>query len=216
MDDSDDDVWWCQLGAAIRVQRRRCDLSLVDLARRADLSQPFLSQVENGRARPSLLSLRHIAEALGTTPQSLFEQPADTSAPTITRRADVRSVEIAGAEAGRCRMLLPGGGPVHLLEFDGLPAEFLDYFEHDGYEVVHVESGVVEIDVAGEVSRLDSGDSMAYSSRLAHRFRSVGPDRARVLLFETSPRPAGEHAPSGATAAVQTSPPAEPRPSVDP
>ena len=183
-----EDAGWSRLGGAIRERRLRRSLSLVDLASRADLSQPFLSQVENGRARPSLLSLRRIAHALDTTPQALFEGPFDARArPTVVRAGEVQTVDIAepGAE-GTCRLLLPGEAPVHLLEFVGLPRRFLDYFEHDGFEVIHVVAGAIEVDLDGVVTQLGPGDSMAYASHAPHRFRSVGALTARVLLVEAA------------------------------
>jgi len=191
----DDAEWWGGLGRAIRERRLSRSLSLVDLASIAELSQPFLSQVENGRARPSLLSLRRIAQALDTTPQALFEGTSDAhSEPTIVRAGEVPSVAIAGSDAGICRLLLAGDSPVHLLEFDGLPTEFLDYFEHDGFEVVHVMSGSVDVEVDGSVTTLGPGDSMAYASRTPHRFRSAGPDPARLFMFEATPaRREGQH-----------------------
>lgn len=197
----DDAEWWATLGGAIRRRRLSRGASLVDLASLAELSQPFLSQVENGRARPSLLSLRRIAQALETTPQALFAPQAlfdsttdAATQPTIVRAGDVPSVAIAGSDAGTCRLLLAGDSPVHLLEFDGLPDEFLDYFEHDGFEVVHVTAGSVEIEVDGAVTRLGPGDSMAYASSSPHRFRSIGTQTARVLLFEAAAaRRDGQH-----------------------
>ena len=54
------------MGHAIKQRRHAHAFTLVDLAERAGLSQPFLSQVENGRARPSMSSLHRIATALGT------------------------------------------------------------------------------------------------------------------------------------------------------
>ncbi len=109
---------------------------------------------------------------------------------------DVRSVAIArSADDGECRLLLTGNVPVHLLEFDGLPSQFLDYFEHDGFEIVHVVAGNVEIDVGGELSELAAGDSIAYSSGIPHRLRSAGAAAAgRVMLFEAAwAQRAGDH-----------------------
>ena len=182
------DDGWSRLGGAIRERRLRRSLSLVGLAALAELSQPFLSQIENGRARPSLLSLRRIAEALDTTPQALFEGPLHAPhEPTIVRARDVQAIDIAGSDGGgSCRLLLAGDAPVHLIEFDGLPSRFLDLFEHDGYEVLHVVAGVAEVEVDGVVTALAAGDSMAYASRSPHRFRSVGIGVARVLLVETA------------------------------
>ncbi|MEI7548498.1 MAG: helix-turn-helix transcriptional regulator, partial [Actinomycetota bacterium] len=64
-DTSTDDDRWASLGTAIRGLRLAVGLTMVELADRAGLSQPFLSQIENGRARPSMQSLYRIATALG-------------------------------------------------------------------------------------------------------------------------------------------------------
>lgn len=182
-----DSIEWETLGLAIRERRLARNLTLVALANEVDLSQPFLSQVENGRARPSMMSLYRIASALGTTPQAFFGGPVgDVSAPALLRSQDVRVVDVTGtASESACHLLLAGDAPFHVLEFDGLPAEYLDYWEHDGFEAVYVIAGHIEVDIAGDVKALGAGDFLSYSSRLPHRLRSVSPTRARVLLIET-------------------------------
>jgi transcriptional regulator with XRE-family HTH domain len=192
---------WETLGKAIRKQRLAKSLTLVSLAKKVELSQPFLSQVENGKARPSLMSLHRIAEALGTTPQAFFSGPLQSGTSSIFRAADARLVEVDATVAqSTCHVLLAGAAPFHLLEFDGLPTEFLEYFEHDGFEATYVMSGRVEIDIAGTVSQLEAGDTISYPSRLPHRLRSIGKKRARVLLIETKvdalqDRSPGRHSP---------------------
>lgn len=52
------------IGRRIKSRRRELDLSLRDLAGRADLTASFLSQVERGKANVSIDSLRRISEAL--------------------------------------------------------------------------------------------------------------------------------------------------------
>jgi transcriptional regulator with XRE-family HTH domain len=162
-------------------------LTLVDVAAKSGLSQPFLSQVETGRARPSLVSLRRIADALDTIPQAFFRGVADQdTAPLLVRANDVRVVDVDGSSpASQCHVLLAGTAPFHLLEFDGLPAEYVEYFQHLGFEAAYVIAGRVEIDIAGDRTVLGPGDSMSYSSNLPHRIRSLGRKRARVLLIET-------------------------------
>ena len=134
---------WETLGQAIRERRLARSLTLVALASEVDLSQPFLSQVENGRARPSMMSLYRIAHALGTTPQAFFGGPlGDLSTPALLRSEDARVVEVTETPAeSSCHLLLAGEAPFHVLGFDGLPSEYLDYWEHDGFEAVFVISG---------------------------------------------------------------------------
>ncbi len=187
-----------ELGAAIRERRRARSLTLVELAEQAGLSQPFLSQVENGRARPSLGSLHRIAEALHTTPPAFFGSAIDaTAGPVVVRAGDLRGVVANDTEpaTGRdpsapaapvCHVRIGGDAPFHLLEFDGLPDEFGEYFAHDGFEATYVIAGRVEIDLDGSLTRLETGDSISYPARVPHRLRSVGRRRARALLIETS------------------------------
>jgi transcriptional regulator with XRE-family HTH domain len=67
------------LGQYIRELRERKDLSLRDLARRVDISAPFLSDVELGRRNTSEKVLAKIAHVLGTTLEEL--QSLDTRPP---------------------------------------------------------------------------------------------------------------------------------------
>ncbi|WP_116997734.1 helix-turn-helix domain-containing protein [Desertimonas flava] len=55
-----------RLGVAIRKWRRARNMTMQQLAAVAGVSQPFLSQIERGQARPSMGSLDRIA--LGISP----------------------------------------------------------------------------------------------------------------------------------------------------
>jgi transcriptional regulator with XRE-family HTH domain len=60
------------LGEFIRAQRRLAKLSLRDLAERARVSNPYLSQIERGMHAPSVRVLTSIAAALGLSPETLL------------------------------------------------------------------------------------------------------------------------------------------------
>jgi transcriptional regulator with XRE-family HTH domain len=71
------DRWEAQreaLGAYIREQRQRANLSLRQLAERASLSNPYLSQVERGLHQPSIRALRAISDALNLSAETLLAQ----------------------------------------------------------------------------------------------------------------------------------------------
>src|SRR5262245_57925144 len=61
-----------RVGAAVRRRRRALELTLAVVAERSGLSVPFLSQIENDRARPSTSSLEKVADALRTTAVELL------------------------------------------------------------------------------------------------------------------------------------------------
>ncbi|HAN34376.1 MAG TPA: transcriptional regulator, partial [Acidimicrobiaceae bacterium] len=99
------------MGRAIKERRLGQPFTLVELAERAGLSQPFLSQVENGRAQPSMASLYRIASALGTTPQALFGGLANAAAPALARATGTDVATIATDGESLRRLLLPGDTP---------------------------------------------------------------------------------------------------------
>ena len=60
------------LGDYIREQRRQAELSLRKLADLAQVSDPYLSQIERGLKRPSAEILQQIARALEVSAESLY------------------------------------------------------------------------------------------------------------------------------------------------
>src|SRR5437870_12862976 len=71
------DTWKDQLGALgsfIRAQRKLADLSLRELAQRANVSNPYLSQIERGLHEPSVKVLKAIATALNVSAETLLAQ----------------------------------------------------------------------------------------------------------------------------------------------
>ena len=107
------------VGATIRERRLAAGLTLVELAERSGLSQPFLSQVENGRAHPSMESLYRIASALATTPQALFGGGQAAAQPSVARANDPTVPQIDTDGESLRRLLLPGDAPFHVVELAG-------------------------------------------------------------------------------------------------
>ncbi|HEY8525398.1 MAG TPA: helix-turn-helix transcriptional regulator [Acidimicrobiales bacterium] len=63
-----------RLGRMIRAHRRQAELSLRELAARANVSNPYLSQIERGLHEPSVRVLRSIARALNVSAETLLAQ----------------------------------------------------------------------------------------------------------------------------------------------
>ena len=87
------DLWDAQrevLGAFIRDQRKKANLSLRQLAELTSLSNPYLSQVERGLHQPSVRVLRAISDALKTWVETV--QSVTQSLPSIP------SISLPGAD----------------------------------------------------------------------------------------------------------------------
>jgi transcriptional regulator with XRE-family HTH domain len=65
---------WRALGEFIHAQRRLANLSLRQMADMAQVSNPYLSQIERGLYRPSPEILKGIARALQISAESLYAQ----------------------------------------------------------------------------------------------------------------------------------------------
>src|SRR5690348_16835901 len=80
------------LGQRIRAERLRHDLSLRALAREVGVSASMISQIETGKAQPSVSTLYAITSILGMSIQDVFEtaapdgQPVDGAAPAVVPR----------------------------------------------------------------------------------------------------------------------------------
>ena len=99
------DPWEAQrevLGAFIREQRKRANLSLRQLAELTSLSNPYLSQVERGLHQPSVRVLKALSGALNVSAETLLAQAglidamtAGTNGATDTQGPNVPGTEQA-------------------------------------------------------------------------------------------------------------------------
>ncbi|WP_369221585.1 helix-turn-helix domain-containing protein [Streptomyces sp. R39] len=190
-----------ELGSAIRKLRKERGLTLVRLAELAELSHPFLSQLERGLTRPSMPSLHRIARALGTTQQALMTAAAVPypDAPAGSAHL-VRSGEglAVARPGGTARMLGAPAYSVHPVEYTGMPERFEEYYDHPGDEFVYVVAGEIEIDLqtadGPRFHVLGQGDSICYPGGTPHRWRAVGDgSRVRLLTVQNATGEAGHH-----------------------
>ena len=178
-----------RLGAKIRALRKERGLTLKVLAQLSGLSHPFLSQVERGLARPSMSSLHQISEALGTNASWLLAGSENTREATVVRASDTAVVPASelGDMDGVRRVVAPEASPFQIVEFTGAPDSFREYWVHDGFETIYVISGVVDVDLDGEIFRLAPSDSISYDTRQPHRLRAATDETVKLLMIEASP-----------------------------
>jgi transcriptional regulator with XRE-family HTH domain len=84
-----------ELGRLIREQRERAQLSMRELAKRANISNPYLSQIERGLHEPSVRVLTSIASALELSAEALLRSAGllgdpDAGSSTTTTEMAIR------------------------------------------------------------------------------------------------------------------------------
>jgi transcriptional regulator with XRE-family HTH domain len=168
-----------RLGSAIRALRRDRGLTLVQLAAATGLSQPFLSQLELGRSRPSMRSLFRIAAALDTTQQALL----GLAEPAVTV-----PLAAGGGGDGGGRLLLHQPGGADVTEFTDVAEEFSEFYAHPRHELLYVAQGTIEVELRGEQSGrtcLGPRESIGYPGMVPHRFRRVGEEPCVIVMVHS-------------------------------
>jgi len=177
-----------ELGARVRQLRAKQSLSLREVAGRSGLTPSFISQVERGRASPSIGSLARIAEVLGVTIGQLFDGVPPTG--RLVRRDERRTIRLRGL--GEVDEYVTSGQEgllqvaISTFEPGGRSAEAP--FEHEAdEECLLLLEGRLEVTVGAETYLLEAGDAVTYPGRTPHLARNVGDGPARAIFVLTPP-----------------------------
>lgn len=175
------------IGDRIRSLRRERQLTVRQLAYRAEVSPAHISQVERDINDPSLDSLRRIAQALGVPLFDLFQQPEEADVAVV--RSDSRMQTRSPHGELVYSRLSPGFGRLEVLEGVLQPgaASSQEAWSHPSEECVVVSSGVLIAEVDGQRHELHEGDSCYFNSRLPHRYVNECEVQSVFLVSITPP-----------------------------
>jgi transcriptional regulator with XRE-family HTH domain len=174
----------------LKLLRKQMGLSLQDLADETALTKSYLSKVERGLSTPSVAVAMKLAAALHLDIEQLFSAEVDQDAITVVRAADRVAMGNA-ADDGRSgyEVIAAKAGHKRLLPFMIRPASDFaasEFKEHEGEEFLFVHRGKVEIDFASQRITLTVGDAIYFNAQIPHRIRSLGTQKAEVLLVISS------------------------------
>ncbi|WP_268768483.1 helix-turn-helix domain-containing protein [Microbacterium sp. Leaf179] len=157
----------------MKGQRRARGWSMRELARRAGVSQPFVSKLESAQLVPSIATLYALADALGVSPSTLLPPTGGPDA------ADGDGLHLP---------LVDGDGPEHATLVAGGSGKTLQayefrlsrgegdtaYFRHGGEEFVYVVAGGIRCEREGlDDLELVAGASFSIDPTVPHRWRAT-------------------------------------------
>ena len=172
-----------QMGERLRAVRRARGLSLRELAKQLDVSPSLISQVETGRASPSVSTLYAIAQVLSVSVDDLLFNEADRPQRTSPVRAastpDQPAVPVQRG-TDRSKIRLASGVTWERLTTESIPGiDFLYViYEVGGRQARSTSSSVISVGNGGSCCRAD------WASRSASRTISW----TRVILSRSTPR----------------------------
>ena len=177
------------IGGRVRELRMELGLSGRGLAAAAEVSQPFLSQLESGQTSVSLAPLYRIAHALGVTGPELLQPPVREGI-EVYRRSDFTELLVADriGSASGVGLWRAGGTISELFDYLIKPGEHIaEWFESTGeHGVICLEGCLrVEFDKYDDVT-LDTGDVLFYRGPSRHRWHLESKTACRVILVITT------------------------------
>jgi transcriptional regulator with XRE-family HTH domain len=208
-----------EIGEHLREVRLRRGISVRELARRLGVSASLISQVETGRARPSVRTLYAVANELGISLDELLfsdaratgggperngsgPEPAaalDLQLPAdpVQRAADRTTIRLASGVVWErlTTASIPGVDFLQVTyEVGGASSPEREFQRHAGQEWGYVVSGRLGVTIGFDDVVLEPGDSIAFDSTTPHRLYNAGAEPVHGIWFVLGRRsgPAGE------------------------
>jgi transcriptional regulator with XRE-family HTH domain len=175
------------VGGNLRRLRTRRGLSLERLAQISGVSRAMLGQIELGQSAPTINVLWKIARALEVTFSALIS--ARTQSGAMVLRATESKILTSKDRSFTSRALFPFDEP-RRVEFYELRLAAASVEEADAHppgtsENLVVTAGSLEIDVAGDTHRLETGDSILFEADTPHAYRNPGKVETVMYLVMT-------------------------------
>src|SRR6202048_3945757 len=166
------------LGRTARRSRESQNLTLADVAGRANISSAMLSRLETGRVSPSLETIVALSHALGVTASVLMQRVgADDGGAQLIRAGEGLETVRSGTRRGHTYHLLAAQrGPRKVFEPFLVTlndrSEVFPGFQHPGVEFIHMLSGILHYRHGRHTYVLKPGDTLTFKGDVAH-----GPER---------------------------------------
>jgi quercetin dioxygenase-like cupin family protein len=178
------------IGVNIKRTREDQNITLRGLAKKLGISASFLSQVESGKASPSLATLKSISDSLSTTIGNLIGEGHKVEDNPVIKASERKYVQ--EISKGINMYLLTSRDPNKQMEpllfklKEGATSGHSSY-KHFGQEFVLVLKGAVQITLNDASYLLKKGDSIYFNSNVPHAFKNAGSEEAEAVWVVTPP-----------------------------
>lgn len=194
------------MGERLREARQGRSLSLRALADRLGVSPSLISQIETGRANPSVSTLYAIAAELDVSLDELLfndrraGEPAASVAlssgasapgtmtitPPVQRAVDRHGIRLASGVLWERLTTLsePGVEFLKVTYEPGGASSPPDAFQrHAGHEWGYVISGRLQVRIGFDEYVLEPGDAISINSTIPHRLATIGDEPVEAIWF---------------------------------
>lgn len=172
-----------QYGRRLREARQQAGLTQAELASKVGVSKGFVSQLENNNSQVSVANLVRICGIVGLDVGSLFES---SNVGSLVRHTDRTPINLGGHGVTDHLLSPPDTRGFKFVDAVLEPRAYSGdehySFEYD-IESVHVRSGQFEIELAGERSLLNAGDTMTFEGRTPRSWRNPSIENSTHVIW---------------------------------
>jgi transcriptional regulator with XRE-family HTH domain len=162
------------IGKKIQYYRKKNEITLKKLADMIHATPSLISQIERGKANPSLSTLKSIADVFEIPIGLLFEYETKNQASPIIKKGTHKKIITEGNV--RYSLLTPGSRDMEviIIEFPPGSSSGERMYEHEGLECGYLLKGELSIEIEDNVFTMLPGDSISFESYKRHRMTNKG------------------------------------------
>lgn len=172
-----------RIGERIKRKREQLGLQLNELAKKVGISSSALSQIENAKAFPTIITLKHVAENLNTTVGDLIGENESENMPLVRKKeikllvtnefgADVFSISNQGLNKTMDTFMIRFPEKSNSMELFG---------KQSGQIFCYLVKGELEFELDHQAYMLEEGDSVYFNARRNFRFLNSSKYTAELL-----------------------------------
>lgn len=179
-----------KIGIRIKKKREGLEMTLGTMASQVDLTSSCLSQFENGKAFPSIVTLKKIAVALHTTVGELIGENDRLPENPILKEKEIKFVK-ENAEGTKLFILSHHDFSklmeAYRLNFPKNATSEGIMLPHQGQAFLHVLKGKIRFELDEKDYCLETGDNLYFDSHHSHKAFNEFPRGESSLLWIVSP-----------------------------
>lgn len=178
-----------QISNRIKERRREKNITVQELAIRANVSKGLISQIENSRTIPSLIVLIDIIKALEIDLNEFFKDmrsKSDHPPVLVKRKQEYDHFEKEHADGFHYQRIFTQSiskSTVDIVILELEPDATRPLVETEAFEYKYILSGQIAYQFNDDTIILNQGDSMLFDGRISHTPKNMGDTKASMLVI---------------------------------
>lgn len=178
-----------QISNRIKERRREKNITVQELAVRANVSKGLISQIENSRTIPSLIVLIDIIKALEIDLNEFFKDmrsKSDHLPILVKRKHEYDHFEKEHADGFHYQRIFTQSisqSTVDIVILELEPDATRPLVETEAFEYKYILAGQIAYQFNDDIITLDQGDSMLFDGRIPHTPKNTGDTTASMLVL---------------------------------